>query len=107
MTCKYNERVALNVAETKAFVEQNNIVTLKADKTGDAPQVDEILQKLGGSAIPYYAIFSPAAPEKPIVLDGVITTGKVIKALQQALSRTDPGSTAGQTGSSNAVAVTP
>ncbi len=87
MTCKSNEAVALNTAEVKQLVESLGIVTLKADKTHPAPEVDTLLELLGnkGGAIPFYAIFPAGNPNKPILLDGVFTSPKpILDALEKA-----------------------
>jgi len=61
-TCKANEAVAIDRPETRRFIADNVIIALKADKTQPAPEVDELLRKLGNKAgsIPFYAVF-PAA----------------------------------------------
>jgi len=66
----------LNQPETKAFVEAHGIVTLKADKTHPAPEVDELLEQLGNKSrsIPFYAIFPANNPNKPILIDGLIAS---------------------------------
>jgi thiol:disulfide interchange protein len=88
MTCKTNEAVALNTHRTKEVVLDNNIVTLKADKTHrrKADQVNELLVQLGNYAktIPFIAIYAPGAPE-PILLDGLVSQEQVINALEQAV----------------------
>jgi len=71
----------------KKFVEANGIVTLRADKTHAAPEVDDMLERLGntGGALPYYAIFPAGNPNKPILLDGLLTSPKrIIEALKKA-----------------------
>jgi thiol:disulfide interchange protein DsbD len=86
-TCKWNERYRLNVADTKAFVEANGIVTLKADMTHEAPEADELKRRLGGSSLPFYAVFPAAAPDQPIVFDGPIATVQtILDRFQQALA---------------------
>jgi len=47
---------------------------LKADKTNDAPEVDELLTELGRTtlALPYYGLFQPG--EDPIHFDGIFAT---------------------------------
>jgi thiol:disulfide interchange protein len=87
MTCQANEAVALNRTATKDFVERNGIVVLKADKTTNSPEIDETLRLLGNDAgaIPFYAIFPAANPNKPITLDGVfVSPAPIIEALEKA-----------------------
>lgn len=70
MTCKLNERFALNTKLTKTTVEEQNIVFLKADMTDDAPDVEDKLIEFGNTAkaIPYYAVYRPG--EAPHHFDG-------------------------------------
>ena len=74
MTCKLNERSALNTKLTKDVVEQQNIVVLKADMTDDAPDIESKLVEFGNTAkaIPYYAVFRPG--EEPHHFDGNFVT---------------------------------
>jgi len=69
------------------LVKDYGIVTLKADKTHPAPEVDELLQRLGnkGKSIPFYAIFPAGNPNRPILLDGVFTSpNPILDALRKA-----------------------
>ena len=86
MNCKTNEAVALNIRQTKDFVVANGIATLQADKTGAAPDVDALLRSLGnsGAVLPFYAIFPAGEPNKPILLDGILTPTRVLEALKRA-----------------------
>jgi hypothetical protein len=53
------------------WVDSNDIVVLKAYKSNDSPEVDQLLLELGNSskAIPYYALMQPGA--RPVHFDGV------------------------------------
>ncbi len=55
----------------KQWVESNDVVVLKADKSKDAPEVDQLLLELGNSSkgIPYYALMRPDA--NPVHFNGV------------------------------------
>ena len=55
----------------KLWVESNDVIVLKADKSKDSPEVDQLLQELGNStkAIPYYALMRP--DESPVHFNGV------------------------------------
>jgi thiol:disulfide interchange protein DsbD len=87
-TCKWNETYRLNVAETKTFIEGNEIVTLKADMTHGSPEADALKRRLGGSSIPFYAVFPAATPYEPIVFDGPIgSVDYVLARFEQALSK--------------------
>ncbi len=84
----------MNQPETKAFVESAGIVTLKADKTHTAPEVDELLRQLGnkGGSIPFYAIFPADNPNKPILLDGLLASpAQIIAKFKEAGGAGDVG----------------
>ena len=55
----------------KLWVESNDVIVLKADKSKDSPEVDQLLLELGNStkAIPYYALMRP--DESPVHFNGV------------------------------------
>ncbi len=89
LTCKANEALAIEQPQTRKLIEDHRVVVLKADKTRPAPEVDDLLQKLGNqaSAIPFYAIFPARDPNHPILLDGVITSpAPIIHALIAAVN---------------------
>ena len=74
MTCKLNERSALNTKLTKSTVEDHNIVVLKADMTNEAPEIEQTLIDFGNTAkaIPYYAVYRPG--KEPHHFDGNFVT---------------------------------
>ena len=56
--------------------------------TNTAPEASELLQQLGNKSgsIPFGAIFPANNPNKPILIDGLITSpAKIIAKFQQAL----------------------
>ena len=75
----------MNTSKTKRLVDQNQVVALKADMTGDAPEAEKLLVELGNSArtIPYLAIF-PGNGGEPIVMDGPITQSGFLANLERA-----------------------
>ncbi len=77
----------MNVEKMKRFVEANDIVMLKADKTKNPPEIDELLLKLGNPTrqIPFYAIFPAGRANRPIVMDGLYASPDAfIKKLEEA-----------------------
>ena len=96
----------MNRAETKKFVEENGIVTLRVDKTHAAPEGDELLVRLGNKnqQIPFIAIFPAGNPNKPILLDGVFVSPKpIIEALRQAGPSRTAASADGERGTETAM----
>jgi suppressor for copper-sensitivity B len=87
LTCKSNESIAIERPEVARLMRQNGVVSLRADKTMPAPEVDETLRRLGNNAasIPFYAIFPSKSSNKPILLDGLFTSPEpIVQALQEA-----------------------
>ena len=92
----------MNVEKMKDYVEANDIVMMKADKTkkSDWPEIDELLISLGNPSrqIPFYAIFPAGRPNDPIVMDKGIYTSPApfIEKLKEADPKTagaaEPGS---------------
>ena len=83
----------MNVEKMKVFVEANDIVMMKADKTkkSDWPEIDELLISLGNPSrqIPFYAIFPAGRPNEPIVMDGIYTSpGAFIEKLKEVGPKT-------------------
>ncbi len=97
MTCKTNEAVALNIPETKKLVEQNGVVTLRADtKTGPTQEIHKLMIELGntGGGIPFYAIY-PGDGGNVITFDSFITPTQVQDLLRKAGPSVTRMSTAG------------
>jgi len=75
----------LNRSRTKELVEENSVITLKADATDNPPEIDALLKELGNTAgsLPFYAVY-PADGSEPIVFHGLITQRQVLDVLTQA-----------------------
>lgn len=75
----------MNTKRNKTFFEENEVVSLKADKGKIPDEVKDILTELGNpkELIPYYAIYGPGL-SKPITLEGPITQNQVAEAIEKA-----------------------
>lgn len=75
----------MNTIRTKLIVDENEIVTLVADKTHASDEIDQLLVALGNKAkaIPFYAIY-PGDGRPVITLDGLVSEKKIIEALREA-----------------------
>ena len=62
--------------DKEPFRNQQDHCVFKADKSQEAPEVDELLVELGNSAtaLPYYAMFRPGAD--PVHFNGVFWTAR-------------------------------
>jgi thiol:disulfide interchange protein len=84
--CKFVEQMSLNTYSTRLFVEQHNVLTLKADWTDYSEDIRATLAKLNSSSIPITVIFSPTRPKEPIVLRDVYFQSTLLESLQAAVS---------------------
>ncbi len=81
LSCKVNERVALESAEVKKAFADKKVVLLKGDWTRSDPAISQELQKFGRDGVPLYLLYSPKQAEAPQVLPEVLTPGIVLDAL--------------------------
>jgi thiol:disulfide interchange protein len=86
LTCKVNERVALNVPEVVALVEDLDIAMLKADWTTRDPSITRALREFGRSGVPLYVVYSPDPFDAPRLLPELLTPAIVIRALHEVSS---------------------
>lgn len=85
VTCKINEKTALASSDIVKAFEDQGIVPIKADWTNKDPVIGEALKLFGRSGVPLYVIFPGERPSEPILLpDGLITSGDVLEALEEA-----------------------
>ena len=82
ITCKVNEKVALNGEAFKSLIDSKNISYLKADWTNRNDEIFNLLESYGRSGIPLY-VFYPSKNKKPIVLPEVLTEKLVIEYLTE------------------------
>lgn len=79
ITCKINERVAINrrvVADT--FAEQN-VLFLKGDWTNADPIITQLLNEHGRSGVPLYLVYRPGG-DQPKILPQVLTVDILVDA---------------------------
>lgn len=86
ITCKVNERVALDTPETRALFIENNILSLKGDWTNRNANITAYLESYGRSGVPLYVYYGPKdsgtgqRPE-PVVLPQLLTPAIVQNAV--------------------------
>ncbi len=57
ITCQVNKKVVLNTSEAQAFFAKNQVIAMRADWTHQDPQITQLLESIGRSSVPTYAIF--------------------------------------------------
>ncbi|MEZ6056781.1 MAG: thioredoxin family protein [Planctomycetaceae bacterium] len=106
MTCKQNERFALNRKATFDFVEEHDVVVMKADFTKEDPEIAKWIDLLGQPGVPLTAIFPANRPNDPILIPGVYTNGMLMERLRAAIDPA-PSSANGEKGIDATKLVTP
>ena len=87
--CKLVERISLNRKQTRDFVSEHNVKTLKADYTNFSDEITEWLDRFDSTSIPVTAIFSPGRPTEPLLIRDVYTQSTLLEVLETAASETE------------------
>lgn len=85
LSCKTNEKLALNTAETLNRIQQLNIVTMKADWTDGAQEITDWLEALDSVSVPLTVIFPANDPAHPIVIRDLFTKSELLRKLDEAV----------------------
>lgn len=83
LSCKVNERVALEASAVQQAFAQKKVALLRADWTRSDPKITEILNRFHRDGVPLYLLYSPQAKDDPQVLPEVLTPGIVLEALNK------------------------
>ncbi len=84
LTCKLNERIALDTDETQRLLASGGFAVLRGDWTQRDEAIRAELARWGKAGVPLYLVYSPDAPERPLVLPEVITQARLTSALRTA-----------------------
>ncbi len=84
ITCKTNERFAIDTPRVRQEFLKRNVVALKADWTKGDPEITQVLKKFGRAGVPMY-LFYPSGSEEtpPVLLPELITSQTVLDALNK------------------------
>ncbi len=85
LTCKTNEKYALNTEETLELIKKHNIVPMYADYTDYSPSIKEWLDKFESVSIPLTVIFPANRPNEPIIIRDLYTQSTLLHALEEAV----------------------
>jgi thiol:disulfide interchange protein DsbD len=80
ITCKVNERVALQSQAVQAAFASRNIAYLKGDWTDGGPEIAAQLRAHGREGVPLYLVYPPGSGE-PVLLPQILTESIVLQAL--------------------------
>jgi thiol:disulfide interchange protein DsbD len=84
VNCKANEKLVLDTAEVRDAMRRLGVVPFKADYTSPDPEIKEDLERFNRSGVPMYVVYPANQPDKPILLDELLTKSSVINALNRA-----------------------
>lgn len=82
ISCKFNERTAINVPAVRQLLRDRGIVAMKADWTNANPEITAALQAFGRAGVPFY-VFYPANHAEPVTLPELLTQTIVLNALSK------------------------
>ncbi len=83
LTCKSNERFAIDTAPVRAAFAEKNVLALRADWTHGDPAITAILKEHGRVGVPMYLVYPGGNQNAPVVLPELITSQTVLKALEK------------------------
>jgi thiol:disulfide interchange protein/DsbC/DsbD-like thiol-disulfide interchange protein len=84
ISCKFNERTAIDVPAVREAFAKNGIVAMKADWTNANPEITDALKKFGRVGVPFYVLYPRGGSDQPIILPEILTQGIVLEALSKA-----------------------
>jgi thiol:disulfide interchange protein len=84
ITCKTNERFAIDTPQVRQEFSKRNVVALKADWTNGDPEITELLKRFGRAGVPMYLVYPSGNKESaPVLLPELITSETVLDALNK------------------------
>lgn len=87
--CIFNEQTVLKTQQTQERFLADDVYTLVADWThrDEAKEVTAKLEELGAKQIPLVAIYSPAEPERPTLIPGILQAQDVYAKVDAASAK--------------------
>ena len=82
LTCKANERFALDTPAVRQAFAQNQVVVLRADWTHGDPEITQILKEHGRAGVPMYLFYPGGKDRPPVVLPELISSQTVLDAMK-------------------------
>lgn len=84
ISCKFNERTAIDTPAVRAAFAKSGIVPMKADWTNANPEITAALKKFGRVGVPFYVLYPAGRADQPIILPEILTQQIVLDALAKA-----------------------
>ncbi|HEY8898968.1 MAG TPA: thioredoxin family protein [Chthoniobacterales bacterium] len=84
LSCKFNERTAIDVPAVRRKIAELGIVPIKADWTNANPEITAALQRFDRVGVPFYVLYPAGKSDAPITLPELLTESLVLDALSRA-----------------------
>ncbi|MFV0416737.1 MAG: protein-disulfide reductase DsbD family protein [Chthoniobacterales bacterium] len=81
ITCKFNERTAINTEAVRKLIKERDIVAMKADWTNSNPEITAALAEFGRVGVPFYLFYPGDGIEKPVIFPELLTEAIVLEKL--------------------------
>lgn len=85
ISCKFNERTAIDRPAVRAALSDAGIVPMKADWTNSNPEITAALAAFGRVGVPFYVIYPAGRANEPIILPEILTEQIVLDAIAKAV----------------------
>jgi thiol:disulfide interchange protein DsbD len=83
ITCKFNERTAIDTPGVRALLKERRVVAMKADWTNANPEITAALKSFGRVGVPFYVIYPAGDAANPVVLPELLTESILVGALRE------------------------
>jgi thiol:disulfide interchange protein len=83
LTCKTNERFAIDTPQVRKAFSKQNAILLRADWTKGDPAITEVLKNHGRAGVPMYLVYLPGGKDA-VLLPELITSQTVLDALNKS-----------------------
>jgi thiol:disulfide interchange protein DsbD len=84
LTCKVNERNAIDTEPVHEAVAAYDVAMFKADWTNPDERIREKLAEFGRAGVPFYLVYSPDRPKQGQPMPDVITSKMLVEAFKKA-----------------------
>ena len=85
-TCRTNKAIAFT-DKVMAKFDEKGVSLFRADWTNKDPEITKILQQYERASVPVYLLYDRGKKEPIVLLEGLITPGKLLKALDKLESQ--------------------
>jgi thiol:disulfide interchange protein DsbD len=82
LTCKFNERTAINTPAVRQLMAERGIVPVKADWTNANPEITEALAEFNRVGVPFVLFYPEGDRQPPVIFPELLTEAIVLRKLR-------------------------